>query len=234
MGARGQGTCASRPAGQLRGASLRCCPRPPPALREEVAWQTEGAAGRSAGPAKGAGRRPPSWARVTPPWPPPLGAGLAGGRAPRTRPASAGPGGPQISVRFCSGSGRDQILHPDRCLRFVPRARRSLSSTGDGEGEQVVSSLGGGEKEGLFVPQRGADLAPAPSGAWLSRSRVPRPAIRPGLCLASLYRWGGRGGKCSGLQPLGKLLDPCFKSGSGKHFRVLPVPSKAPRSSSHT
>lgn len=29
------------------------------------------------------------------------------------------------------------------------------------------------------------------------------------------------------LQPLGKLLDSCFKSSSGKHFQILPPSSKA-------
>lgn len=41
--------------------------------------------------------------RVTPPWPPPGGAGLAGGRRRQSRPTSAGPGVPQISAHFCSG-----------------------------------------------------------------------------------------------------------------------------------
>lgn len=70
----------------------------------------------------------------------------------------------------CSGSGRDQILHPDQCLRplhpaAAPRAGRSLSSTGEGErSEQVVACLGGPEKEG--VPSEGA-IWPRPHlGAW--------------------------------------------------------------------
>lgn len=89
---------------------------------------------------RGAVLRRPAW--VTLPCPPPLrlGAELAGGRRPRSSPASAGPAGPQISAHFCSGIGRDQILHPDRCLRLAPELGGVFSSTGDGERrEQVVA-----------------------------------------------------------------------------------------------
>lgn len=145
--------------------------------------EPEGAAGRSAGPEGFTGRCPPASARVTPPWPPPFGAGLAGGRRQRIRPASSGPGGPQISAHFCSRSGRDQILHPDRCLRFAPRAGRSLSSTVDRErSEELVASFGDPEKAGLPRPQRGDDLASATLGVWSSRIRVPRPAVGPRIC----------------------------------------------------
>lgn len=147
--------------GQLPGAGARR--DPPPVLREKVALETRAPRGARLGLWKVRGA-PPGSTRVTPSWPSPLRVGFAGGCPPRTRPASAGPGGRQISAHFCSRSGRDQILLPGRCLRCAPRAGRSLPSTGDGESEQVVACLRGPEREGGFTPQRRGDLAPAPSG----------------------------------------------------------------------
>lgn len=133
---------------------------------------------------RGAVLRRPAW--VTPPWPPTptrLGAELAGGRRPRSRPASAGPAGPQISAHFCSGIGRDQILHPDRCQRLAPELGGVFSSTGDGErSEQVVACHGGPEKEGVPRSYERTTWPQAHLGAGWSRSRVPRPAVRLGLC----------------------------------------------------
>lgn len=129
-------------------ASAAAPARSPPALREEWARETQDAAGRSAGPAEGAGRRSSASGPVTPPWSPPLGAGLAGGRGPRSRPSSAGPGGTQISARVCTRSGRDQTLHPSGCLCFAPRAGRSLSPTGDGERSDQVVACSGSRRRG--------------------------------------------------------------------------------------
>lgn len=137
MGARcARGPCASKPTGGSPSSCVGSLPPrlprrllsgcPPPTLQEEVERETEGADGRSEGPAGGAGRCPPASARVTPPGLPPLGAGLAGGRGCRAalpRQALAA-----LKSRRTSVPGVwDQILHPDRCLRSAPRAGRSLS-----------------------------------------------------------------------------------------------------------
>lgn len=113
--------------------------RPPPAPWEEVDAEMEGAAGCGAGPAEGAGRGPPEAGPGYPSRSPPLGVVLAGGH--RRGAASRRQALPALISRFnfCSGRGRDQILHPDRCLRVAPRAGRSHASTRDSERCEQVS-----------------------------------------------------------------------------------------------
>ena len=93
------GTLPLEPAGAAllaSGAAASAPARAPPALREEWALRTEGAAGRPVGPAEGAGRRPSASGLVTPPWDPPPGCRAR--RRPRSHPAPAGPTGPPISA----------------------------------------------------------------------------------------------------------------------------------------
>lgn len=109
MGAQGaQGPFASKLA-RSTSSSCACVPCSRRALPREVERETKGAAGCSAWPAVGAGRRPPASARVTPT----VARAPRGwaGRRPRSCPASAGSGGPQIKasavpgvagIRFCT------------------------------------------------------------------------------------------------------------------------------------
>lgn len=86
----------------------------------------------------------------------------------------------------------------------------------------MVTCLEGPEKE--RVPSEWAIWPRLHLGAWQSRSGVPRVGIQAWALLALFCRWGGPSRKCSDLQPLGKLLDSCFKTSSGKHFQIFPCP----------
>lgn len=85
---------------------------PPPALREAVERETEGAAGRSEGSAGGAGRSPPASAWVTPLCPPLLGQEPAGCRAAPPGQALAALKSRPLLIREWQGSNFAPRLMP--------------------------------------------------------------------------------------------------------------------------